>query len=268
MDVPFSQWYKAIEYRRSRRQFVPRPLEPELRERMCTVCDEFRPFPETRAVLVSQSPDGVFKGLLGHYGRIKGATAFIAYIGNMDCPNVQEKLGYMGEGIILEATSLGLATCWVGGFFKPEVAAQLAGSAEQEKVLAVTPIGYPKAEWSIEEKLMTGFGRNHQRKPLAELIVNSPDTQFPIWVKSALEAARLAPSAVNRQPWRFTVSADDITISVDNLKDTYHISKRLDCGIAMLHLELAAFCNGLRGTWEFLEAPKVARYYRVRPLTY
>ena len=78
----------------------------------------------------------------------------------------------MGKGIILEATSLGLATCWVSGFIiKPEVAPQLAGSAEKEKVLAVTPIGYPKEEWSIEEKLMTGFGRNHQRKPLAELII-------------------------------------------------------------------------------------------------
>lgn len=260
MDIPFTKWYMAIEKRRSRRQFVPRPLEPELQERMRTVCEEFRPFPETRAVLVNQSPDKVFKGLLGHYGKIKGATAFIAYIGDMDGPNVQEKLGYMGEGIVLEATSLGLSTCWVGGFFKPEVAAPLAGTMKNEKVLAVTPLGYPREGWSLEEKLMTGFGRNHQRKPLAELVVGTLEPHCPPWVKSALEAARLAPSAVNRQPWRFTVSADAITVSVGNLKDTYHISKRLDCGIAMLHLELAALFHGFRGIWEFLNAPKVARY--------
>jgi len=102
MDIPFASWYMAIEKRQSRRRFVPRTLEPELRERMRTVCEEFRPFPGTRAVLIDQSPDSVFKGLLGHCGKIKGATAFIAYVGSMDSPNVQEKLGYMGEGIILE----------------------------------------------------------------------------------------------------------------------------------------------------------------------
>lgn len=258
MDIPFTQWYTAIEKRRSRRQFVPRSLEPELQERMGVVCEKFRPFPETRAVLVNQSPDRVFKGLLGHYGKIKGATAFIAFIGNMDSPTVQEKLGYMGEGIILEATSLGLSTCWVGGFFKPEVVTPLAGVVKNEKVLAVTPIGYPREDWSLEEKLMTGFGRNHQRKPLPDLIVGALNPQCPPWIKTALEAARLAPSAVNRQPWRFTVSADSITVSVDNPNDTYNISKRLDCGIAMLHFELATLFHGSRGTWEFLNAPKVA----------
>ncbi len=260
MDIPFAQWYMAIEKRRSRRRFAPSALEPELRERMRTVCEEFRPFPGTRAVLVDQSPDSVFKGLLGHYGKIKGAMSFIAYVGSMDSPNVQEKLGYMGEGIILEATSLGLSTCWVGGFFKPEVAAPLAGAAGNEKVLAVTPIGYASEDWPLEERLMAGFGRSHRRKPLAELVAGAPEPHCPPWMRAALEAARLAPSAVNRQPWRFTAAADSITVSVDNLNDNYNISKRLDCGIAMLHLELAALFHGRRGKWEFLPAPKVARY--------
>lgn len=260
MDISFADWYRAIEKRRSRRQFVPRSLEPELQKRMCSVVEDFRPFPETRAVLVNQSPGGVFKGVIGHYGKIKGATAFIAYVGDMDSPHVQEKVGYMGEGIVLEATSFGLSTCWVGGFFKPEVVAPLAGAAKNEKVLAVTPIGYSREDWSLEEKMMTGFGRNHRRKPLAELTAEAPGPRWPSWVKPALEAARLAPSAVNRQPWRFTVAADAITVAVDNLNDTYNISKRLDCGIAMLHLELAALAHGSPGKWEFLKAPEVARY--------
>jgi hypothetical protein len=38
------------------------------------------------------------------------------------------------------------------------------------------------------------------------------------------------------------------------------VSKRLDCGIAMLHLEIAALHHGIRGVWELMEAPQVARF--------
>jgi hypothetical protein len=79
-------------------------------------------------------------------------------------------------------------------------------------------------------------------------------------VKSALEAARLSPSANNRQPWRFRADARAVTILTDNDKQEWKISRRLDCGIAMLHFELGARAAGLAGGWEFQEAPEVARY--------
>jgi hypothetical protein len=140
------------------------------------------------------------------------------------------------------------------------VAGRFAGTSEGERVLAVTPVGHAREEWSLEEKVMSGFGRNHRRKPLAELVTGSEELKWPAWIRRAVEAARLAPSAVNRQPWRFHVEPDQITISVDSLKETFHISKRLDCGIAMLHLETAALNDGVQGLWEFLEAPKVAQF--------
>lgn len=235
-------------------------MESNLLAQLYTVCTEFRPFPQARAVLISQSTDKVFKGAIGHYGKIKNAPAFIAFIGKMDSPYIDEQVGYLGEGIILEATALNLSTCWVGGFFRPEIAASLAGTSENERVLAVTPIGHAVEDWSLEERIMTGFGRKHQRKPLTELVTGLEEINWPMWMKEALEAARIAPSAVNRQPWRFYLEPDSITISVDNLKDTFNIPKRLDCGIAMLHIEIASLNCGMKGKWEFLEAPKVARY--------
>lgn len=211
-------------------------------------------------MLLNQSADKVFKGAIGHYGKIKDAPAFVAFIGDMDNPYIHEQVGYLGEGIILEATVLNLATCWVGALFQPEIAASLAGINENERVLAVTPIGHAVEDWSLEERIMTGFGRKHQRKPLKELVTGLEEKKWPMWMKKALEAARLAPSAVNRQPWRFYLEIDSITISVDNLKDTFNISKRLDCGIAMLHIEIASLNCGKKGKWEFLKAPMVARY--------
>jgi len=107
---------------------------------------------------------------------------------------------------------------------------------------------------------MTGFGRNHKRKPLSALVTGLKETELPDWTRSALEAARLAPSAINRQPWSFHVEPDSITVSVRGAGPEFKVSKRLDCGIAMLHLELGALNCGVQGGWEFLEAPRVAQF--------
>jgi hypothetical protein len=155
---------------------------------------------------------------------------------------------------------MNLSTCWVGVSFRPEVVASFIIIKEDEKVFAVTPIGNVLEKWSLEEKAMTGFGLTHKRKALAKLVTGMEELKWPVWVKTALEAARLAPSAVNRQPWRFHVEPNSITISVDNLNDTFNISKRLDCGIAMLHIEVASLHCGVQGRWELLEPPRVARF--------
>ncbi|MBM3310011.1 MAG: nitroreductase, partial [Candidatus Aminicenantes bacterium] len=82
------------------------------------------------------------------------------------------------------------------------------------------------------------------------------------WPLKALEAARLAPSATNRQPWRFEVGDGSITVRIDGGREGGRFSKRLDCGIAMLHLELGARAAGVDGRWVFLPAPAVARFER------
>lgn len=261
MDVPFSEWYAAIGRRRSRRQFSPQPVEPTWLERMETVCESFRPYPEARAVLVNRPANEVLKGIVGSYGQVKGAPAYVALVGDTRSPYVQERVGYTGEAVVLEATALGLATCWVGGFFRPEVAARLLGVGEGEQAMAVVPFGYPgRHTW--EEPLMTGFVHSHRRQPLSRLTAGEGD--WPRWVEAALEAARLAPSAMNRQPWRFSVEAVPgggraITVRVAGGPDN-GISRRLDCGIAMLHIEVAALAHGVRGTWEPLAPPLVARF--------
>ncbi|MBE0427501.1 MAG: nitroreductase family protein [Nitrospirae bacterium] len=259
-EIPCIRWYEAAQKRRSRRSFNSSPIASDLLAKIDKVCKEFKPFHGIRAVVVSRSVDKVFKGIVGHYGKIRGATVFIAFIGDMNDPYIHEKAGYTGEGIILEATALNLGTCWVGASFNPAVASSSVQLRKNEKVLAVTPVGYAVEKVSFEEKIMTGFGRTHKRKSLFELVKGLEESKWPEWIKTALEAARIAPSAVNRQPWRFNIEPGSITISVDDLKDTYNIPKRLDCGIAMLHIEIAALYRGIRGKWEFLSPPQVARF--------
>ena len=227
MNIPYSKWVRVIEKRRSRRAFDLKPLEATVLSQIARVCADFRPFSDARAAIITELPEKVFKGAIGPYGRIKGAPAFIAFIGNMDSPNVWEQVGYTGEGIILEAEALNLATCWVAGFFKPKVVASLTEIGNGERVLAVTPIGYAARSHSLEERVMTGFGLSHRRRHLSGLVTGLPEPEWPQWVKPALEAARLAPSAVNRQPWRFKVEPDSITVSVNTIGREYGLSRRL-----------------------------------------
>ena len=260
MEIPFKRWYAAVGSRRSRRQYDPsKPVPDHLLAELRSVCAEFKPFTQARAVLVTERCDEVFTGVIGAYGKIKCARAFIAFIGDMTDAHVQEKVGYTGEGIVLEATALGLATCWVGGFFKPGVVASLIEMEENEKVLGITPVGYAVKRETVEERLMTGFGRTHQRKPLSSLVTGLEESRWPGWIRKALEAARLAPSAINRQPWSFHVEPDSITVSVRTKGPEFTVSKRLDCGIAILHIEVAAMNSGVSGIWEFLDSPLVAR---------
>ena len=228
---------------------------------MKEICQEFRPFPNVRAEISTKSPDKVFKGFpFGSIMKVTGAPAFIAFVGDKSDPNVNEKVGYLGEGIILEAVAMGLSTCWVGGFFHRGVAKDFIGAGEDERVFAVTPIGYTPEKFSFKEKVMKGFVFGPKRKPLSELVSGLGQADWPDWMQKALEAARLAPSAANSQPWRFYLEPQSITISVNKPKELFGISNRIDCGIALLHIEVAALECGVKGQWQWLEPPRVARF--------
>jgi nitroreductase len=259
MDIPSESWYAAISRRYSQRTYNGKRLSNESLEHLEELCEKFRPFRGARAVIVRETPTRVYKGIIGSYGEIKNAPHLAAFIGDISIPEVQEAAGYLGEGIILDATSMGFQTCWVGGFFRAETLRQSLKLGKNEEILAITPIGHGAGKKSTRDKSMSYAIRSHRRKSLDKLLTNSK-FELPSWSRTALEAARLAPSAANRQPWRFAVETKSITVSTGKVRGISRISKRLDCGIAMLHLELGARKHGKQGTWELLSAPDVAKY--------
>jgi nitroreductase len=257
MQIPVESWYQAIFVRRSRRSFIDRLPEEEKLMRLEKVCREFRPFAGARAEFLRNSPEKVFKGIVGGYGKITGAPYYVAFIGSSGSPNTEEGIGYTGEGVILEATALGLGTCWVSGFFQPEAVKEHVELADHERVYAVTPIGYTEKGFSIKEKFYSGAARSPKKKPLEEIVGGKAPEP---WQEKAIEAARIAPSASNRQPWRFVVGEKSITVRVDSPKDSDKYPKRLDCGIAMLHIELGTMAAEKKGQWEMLKGPDVGRF--------
>jgi len=257
MDRPLTTWFAAIEARTSRRSFDPAPLDETALARLERVCREFRPFPEARTELVREPVDRVSKGILGSYGRVTGAPCFLAFIGREDSPRVQECVGYTGEGPILEATALGWGSCWVGGLIKRGAVPPYVRLKDGERIIAVSPVGLPKSRPSLTDRTFKALAGSKRRKPLEELTTGRAVPGGAL--RAALEAARSAPSAMNRQPWRFRIEPGAVVIATDGGKEG-GISKRLDCGIAMLHFEIGARASGLGGRWEFLPAPDVARF--------
>lgn len=262
MEIPAERWYAAIEKRRSRRRYAKEPLTTKQAKQLYQLCDNFKPFECTRAVFINKPPDKILKGLIGTYGKIRGAPAYFVLIGDTRDPLLQEQAGYFGEGIVLEVESMEMNTCWVCGLFKPEAIKSFVKIKDNEVIIGIITVGIAIKKFSFEEQVLNAFGFTHKRKHLSELTIGLKQRDWPEWMKDALNAARLAPSALNRQPWRFHVQKDSITIATDKgeTKRDAIMSKRLDCGIAMLHIEVTAMSHNIKGYWEFHDPPLVARF--------
>lgn len=86
-------------------------------------------------------------------------------------------------------------------------------------------------------------------------------------IEKALDAVRLAPSAVNKQPWRVVISGDKAHF-YEKRSDRYTQNGRdiqkIDMGIALCHFELAAAECGLDTVFEIkdpgIEVPDKTEY--------
>ncbi len=258
-----NRWYQAIFSRYSVRAYDGRAVPRDMRDEIAQFTDGFSPMCNgARAVLLEDGAEEILCGFLGAFGRIRGADMLLVLIGEASYPNHEVAVGFLGEGIILHATSLGLGTCWVSGTYSRKAAEARVKRGDSEKIMAVTPIGFAKRPrqgvGGRGAEAPEGF---RGRRPLNSMIRGIPTKDSPPGFQDMLEAARLAPSAVNRQPWRFTVESDGIVVSAARLELLPMAARRLDCGISMLHLGVAARVMGIRGEWKFLDnPPEVAKY--------
>jgi len=114
-----------------------------------------------------------------------------------ECDTSDEELveyGYQGEQIILALLADGWGTCWYAMVRMP-------GSP-----CSIT-VGRPAAR-RVRSVVMSALSRGQIRKSLEQLVTGGiPEHSSPL-VRTVLESARLAPSAVNRQPWNFEVISD------------------------------------------------------------
>ncbi len=149
-------------------------------------------------------------------------------------------------------------TCWIGGFFDRKEVSSEVETEEDEEILAITPVGEAKDSLTITERLAKLASGSKKRKSLSELCDEDFSDKAKRWAKRSVKLARLAPSAMNRQPWRFEFEGKKLKLTSAIQKKKQSVSPYLDCGIALLHLLVGASCEGIEVVLEYGEPPEVA----------
>jgi nitroreductase len=205
------------------------------------------------------------------YGVIRGAPAYL--VGAVSSSErAMEDFGYRMEGIILEATGIGLGTCWMGGMFNRSSAARLLPLGPGEIIPAVTPIGHPSEKPSLIDGVFRFVARSSTRLPFEQLFYResfdkplAPEDASE-W-RDVLECVRRGPSASNRQPWRIVLERrpEAARLHLFFAEDRMYNSRlepvrlqNIDLGIAMRHVAEAAAALGIAGAWERLPDAPVA----------
>jgi nitroreductase len=196
---------------------------------------------------------------LGTYGVIKNARSFLGGM-TKSGDKAMEDYGYCKEKLILQATKLGLGTCWLGGTFTGSGFARAVGLQSEEVLPTVSPVGYPADQKSLTERIMRRFAGSDNRQPWRELFF-AGNFSTPLNEQSAgkyaeaLENVRLAPSAANKQPWRLLYDGGRNIFHFYlarsfGYKHLWEVSLQdIDLGIAMSHFELTINEQGISGYW-------------------
>ena len=165
-----------------------------------------------------------------------------------DAPHLNEAFGYAFEKLVLYAQSLGIGTVWIGGTMDRDTFEKAMELAEDEVMPCVSPIGYPAKKMSVREKMMRKGVKADSRLAFEEIAYRNsleqpltPDAAGKLFLP--IEMVRLAPSAVNKQPWRMVVTDDIVHFYLQRSKNFGGGKldmQKIDTGIALCHFELTA----------------------------
>jgi nitroreductase len=216
---------EAIEARHSVRAYKDQPLSEEtvkvLEDEIVTLNNEG----QLHIQLICNEPKA-FQGTMAKYGKFRNANNYLVMAGKK-ADDLDERIGYYGEHLVLLAQTLGLNTCWVGLSYSKVPGTYELG--KDEKIACYIAIGYGETQ-----------GVSHKIKTV-EQVSNASDIT-PSWFKKGVEAALLAPTAVNQQKFSFEY------VGISNNHHQVRAKKgfsmigytQMDLGIAKYHFEIGA----------------------------
>jgi len=216
---------EAIKSRHSVRSYTDKKIEGETLTQLRQTVDECNQKSGLSIQLCLNEPNA-FTGMMARYGKFQNVKNYIALIGKKD-NSLEEKCGYYGETIVLKAQQLGLNTCWVAMTYSKGKSAAVVKPGE--KLVIVIALGYGETT-----------GVQHKLKAIEEL--SSVNSAAPEWFSAGVEAAQLAPTAMNQQKFRFELDGNLVKASAGSGFYT-----KVDLGIAKYHFEIGAGESGW--TW-------------------
>ncbi|MBQ6663372.1 MAG: nitroreductase [Firmicutes bacterium] len=217
-DHTFEQdvWELMLE-RHSVRQYEEREIPEETREKLDAFIAACNQEGKLHIQAIYEEPD-CFSSRMARYGKFEGCRNYIALIGEKRA-GLDECCGYYGEKIVLKAQDLGLNTCWVAMTHGKSQAEVRRG----EREVILISLGYGKTP-----------GTTRKSKTAAQVSNCRPDS--PQWFKRGVEAALLAPTAMNQQKFRLLLDGDRVRAEASG----FGPYTKLDLGIVKYQFELGA----------------------------
>ena len=216
---------EAIEARHSVRAYKEQPLADEVAKQLEEEIAVVNQKGNLHVQLIRNEPKA-FQGTMAKYGKFRNANNYLVMAGKK-AEDLDERVGYNGEHLVLLAQTLGLNTCWVGLSYSKVSGTYVLD--EGEKIACYIAIGYGETQ-----------GVGHKIKTVGQ--VSNASDATPSWFRKGVEAALLAPTAVNQQKFSFEyVGVKDGRHQVSAKKGFSMIGyTKMDLGIAKYHFEIGA----------------------------
>ena len=208
---------EAVYARHSVRQYKKEPIPEETAEKLEELIRECNAESGLHMQLIRNDP-ACFDTFLAHYGKFRNADNYVAIVGPKSLPELDERAGYYGQKIVLEAQRMGLNTCWVAGTYGRGKCRAVKEAGE--KLVCVIAVGYGETD-----------GTEHRSKPM-EKLCSVPEQDMPDWFREGAEAALRAPTALNQQKFFVELKGDEPVITAGRGPMT-----KIDLGIVKYNFE-------------------------------
>ncbi|MDY2794487.1 MAG: nitroreductase family protein [Peptostreptococcus porci] len=210
-------------------------------------------------------------GIAGYKGVMIEAPNYLVLLSE-DKPHHLENAGYVGERAILKARDLGIDSCWISYSDRNAVKNTLGIDTDKE-VVALIALGYASSEKKIEGAGKTGDNYSQSnlsvskgssdRIALEEMVFidkwGNSATAEVLEERALLDAfsySRMAPSSLNKQPWRFIVDGGKVVLAINNENYSGSYANKIDAGIIMLYFGVILDVTMFDSKWGFDEMEK------------
>jgi nitroreductase len=207
---------EAIYARHTVRKFQDKPLAEDVVKALQARIEKVNKEHQVNIKLVTNESVPVW--VVMKFFMTKGLKNYLVLLGP-DRADIEESLGYCVIDIALYAQTLGLNTWWVGGTYSKNSASK---DVEGSVINGIIALGYGQVQ-----------GVPHKSKAFED--VCQYEGAMPEWFKQGVEAALLAPTAMNKQKFMITGKDNEVSISCDNGKWS-----GTDLGIVKYHFEVGA----------------------------
>ena len=219
--------FEAIFNRRSVRKYRMEPLPADVLDKIQRVIDNVAVLDESCRVEFEILEN------LGKKSQAKGVAKadapYYLLVYCEDTPSAYRNAGYMAEQLVLYMTTKEIGTCYLGG--------SKAGPKEKNGLKQFLVIAFGPAEGTLYRDM-----EEAHRQPLANLCTYKDEPGE--YLKKILKAARMAPSSINNQPWRFIVYADRVYVFMKKeafpQPKFFTCMRHFDMGIMLSHIMIAA----------------------------